>query len=256
MEYKNALFERGLKQSTIRAYLEVLSLFFGFCVEMKFCKENPCVSSIIKTKVPPKKTYQHLLTREQMEMLLNPVCPKGGTKKTWARTYAITVMFLTGSMRNSELRALTAADLDFENGTIHIVSGKGGKERFASFPVVAQNAVRSYMASELYPDNLPSDAPLFGKGDSAASWHGFDRSELSRNIERYVELVTGESGIRTHALRHNSASMLFDAGMRVEDIADCLGHSSPQITKTVYIERFNNRQTQIAANVFDSLCPV
>lgn len=251
-EYKNRLFLKGLKQSTIRAYLEVLNLFFDFCVEMKLITENPCVSTIIKTKVPPKKTYQHLLSREQMEELLKPVCPKGGTRKTWPRTYAMTVVLLTSSMRNSELRELTKNDLDFQNGTIHIVSGKGDKERWAAFPKVAQDAVTAYMLSGLYPNNLSDNAPLFGKGDSAASWRGYERSELSVIIERYVKLVTGEKEVRTHALRHNSASLLFDSGLHIDEIQDLLGHAKSDTTR-IYAERLKNTQTQIAANVFDSL---
>lgn len=251
-EYKNRLFLKGLKQSTIRAYLEVLNLFFDFCVEMKLVAENPCVSTVIKTKVAPKKTYQHLLTREQMEELLKPVCPKGGTRKTWPRTYAMTVVLLTSSMRNSELRELTRNDLDFQNGTIHIVSGKGGKERWTAFPKVAQDAVTAYMLSGLYPKNLSDDAPLFGKGDSAASWRGYERSELSVIVERYVKLVTGEEDVRTHALRHNSASLLFDAGLHIDEIQDLLGHAKSDTTR-IYAERLKNTQTQIAANVFDAM---
>lgn len=251
-EYKNRLFLKGLKQSTIRAYLEVLNLFFDFCAEMKLIAENPCVSTILKTKVPPKKGYQHLLSREQMELLLQPVCPKGATRKTWPRTYAMTVVFLTSSMRNSELRELTRNDLDFENGTIHIVSGKGDKERWVAFPSVAQDAVTSYMLSELYPSNLSPDVPLFGKGDSAASWHGFERPELSGIIERYVKLVTGEEDVRTHALRHNSASLLFDSGLHIDDIQDLLGHANSATTR-IYADRLKNTQTARATSVFDSL---
>lgn len=252
-EYKNILSERGLKQSTIRAYLTVLNLFFDFCAETKLIAENPCVSSVIKTKVQPKREYRHMLTKPQMEMLLRPVCPKGATRKTWARTYAMTVVLLTSSMRNSELRELTRNDLDFQNGTIHIVSGKGGKERWTAFPNVAQDAVTAYMLSGLYPKNLSEDAPLFGKGDSAASWHGYERSELSRIIERYVELVTGEEDVRTHALRHNSASLLFDSGVSVEDISDLLGHSDTRTTWSWYVNRLENNQMQRASNVFDAL---
>ena len=41
-EYKSLLHLRGLKQSTVRAYLESLCLFFAWATERKYCAENPC----------------------------------------------------------------------------------------------------------------------------------------------------------------------------------------------------------------------
>lgn len=253
-DYKVSLAARGLKQSTIRAYMEAISLFFAWCVDTRLLSETPCVSMVIKTKVPPPKRYAHLLDTEDVEKILRPVCPKGATRSTWTRTYAMVVLFLTGSMRNSELRALTPADLDYASGVLHIVSGKGDKERWCSFPPVAQEAVKAYLVSGLRPKFCAESDFLFGKGNTQEEWHPFDRSELSAVIERYVRLVTGKSDIRTHALRHSSASILFDAGMDLADISDLLGHSSPEVTKKIYVDRLDPaRHVRDASGIFSAL---
>ena len=57
-EYKSLLHLRGLKQSTVRAYLESLCLFFAWATERKYCAENPCTPSAVKTKVPPPPPLQ------------------------------------------------------------------------------------------------------------------------------------------------------------------------------------------------------
>jgi integrase len=41
---------------------------------------------------------------------------------------------------------------------------------------------------------------------------------------------------RFHDLRHSCASLLYDQGVPIENIQDVLGHSSPSVTKTIYVE--------------------
>lgn len=253
-EYKSALFLRGLKQSTIRAYLESLALFFKWATERKYCAENPCTESAVKTKVPPPPPYAHLLSRDEMGKLLSPVCPKGATRKLFARNHAIAVVLLTSGIRNSELRELRVPDLIPNENRLIVRFGKGGKTRSAPYPPAAQSAVRAWLNDPLRPRDLPRDAFLFGKGDDARSWTPFSRSELSALMERFTRIVTGrEDGVRTHALRHANASYLWDSGMNLEDIRDLLGHSDVKISQS-YISRLRPQTaTDSAADAFASL---
>lgn len=251
--YKVSLFEQGLKQSTIRAYIEALSLFFEWCAELGYIENTPCTSIVRKTKVPPLKAYSHLLDREAASLVLRPVCPKGATRSVWPRTYAIVTVLITSGCRNSELRNLTLADLDFEHGILYIRHGKGDKERPCAFPPVAQNAVRNYLDSSLRPAGLTESDFLFGKGNDPAEWHQFARTELSTVVERYIKCCTGIEGIRTHALRHTSASILWDSGVRLEDIRDLLGHNDLK-TSQIYVSRLRPQSaTDAATNAFGNL---
>lgn len=253
-EYKSMLYLRGLKQSTIRAYLESLSLFFSWATERKLCVENPCTASAVKTKVPPTAPYANLLSREEMAALLSPVCPKGCTRKLFPRNHALAVVLLTSGLRNSELRELTPDDLFPEKDQLIVRCGKGEKTRFAPFPPVAQEAVRDYLASGTRPLGCATNAPLFGKGATPAEWKPFARTELSTVIERFTKTVTGrDSGVRTHALRHANASFLLDAGMSTDDIKDLLGHANPATT-TRYAQRLRPETvTDHAASAFATL---
>lgn len=253
-EFKSALYLRGLKQSTVRAYLESLSLFFAWATERKYCAENPCTASAVKTKVPPPAPYAHLLTREEMATLLSPVCPKGATRKLFVRNHAIAVVLLTSGIRNSELRELTVDDLIPSENRLIVRCGKGGKTRFAPYPPVAQEAVNNWLKSSMRPAGLPTSAVLFGKGDDTASWVPFARTELSTLIERFTRACTGrEEGVRTHALRHANASYLWDSGLSLEDIRDLLGHSDVKVSQ-VYVSRLRPESaTGSAANAFSQL---
>ena len=253
-EYKSLLHLRGLKQSSVRAYLGSLSLFFSWATERKYCAENPCTASAVKTKVPPPAPYNHLLTREEMAALLSPVCPKGCTRKLFARNHAIVTVLLTSGLRNSELRDLRVSDLMPEKNQLLVRCGKGGKTRTAPYPPAAQEAVASWMRDPLRPSTLPSEAFLFGKGTDTATWSQFSRTELSTMVERFTKTVLGkESGVRTHALRHANASFLLDSGMCIDDIRDLLGHANPQVTVR-YAERLRPTvPTDHAADAFSRL---
>ena len=253
-EYKSLLHLRGLKQSTVRAYLESLCLFFAWATERKYCAENPCTPSAVKTKVPPPAPYNHLLTREEMAALLSPVCPKGCTKKLFNRNHAIVTVLLTSGLRNSELRELRVCDLIPSENRLVVRCGKGGKTRSAPYPQAAQEAVAAWLSDPLRPSTLPSDAILFGKGTDTASWQMFSRTELSTMVERFTKTVLGkEYGVRTHALRHANASFLWDSGMREDDIQELLGHSDLGTTR-VYLSRLRpETPTDHAADAFAAL---
>ena len=253
-EYKSLLHLRGVSQSSVRAYLGTLSTFFAWAQERKYCAENPCTPSAIKTKVPPPAPYSHLLTREEIAALLSPVCPKGCTRKLFPRNHAIVTVLLTSGLRNSELRDLRVSDLMPEKNQLLVRCGKGGKTRTAPYPPVAQEAVSLWLSDALRPSTLPSDAFLFGKGTDTAKWAQFSRTELSTMVERFTKTVLGkDAGVRTHALRHANASFLLDSGMCIDDIRDLLGHANPSITVR-YAERLRpTAPTDHAADAFSRL---
>lgn len=253
-EYKSLLHLRGLMQSSVRAYLESLSLFFAWAAERRYCAENPCTPSAIKTKVPPPAPYAHLLSREEIAALLSPVCPKGCTRKLFPRNHAIVTVLLTSGLRNSELRDLRVSDLMPEKNQLLVRCGKGGKTRTAPYPPVAQEAVALWMLDPLRPSTLLSDAFLFGKGTDTATWAQFSRTELSTMVERFTKTVLGkDAGVRTHALRHANASFLLDSGMCIDDIKDLLGHANPSVTVR-YAERLRpTAPTDHASDAFSRL---
>ena len=54
-------------------------------------------------------------------------------------------------------------------------------------------------------------------------------------LDRLCEQA-GVPRIRFHDLRHSCATLLYDQGVPIENIQDVLGHSSPTVTKTIYVE--------------------
>lgn len=66
-----------------------------------------------------------------------------------------------------------------------------------------------------------------------------------RNLNRQFGQLCDRAGVRRvrfHDLRHSCATLLYEQGVPIENIQDVLGHSSPTITKTIYIEATRNVQ--------------
>lgn len=58
---------------------------------------------------------------------------------------------------------------------------------------------------------------------------------LNRHFVRLLERAELRR-IRFHDLRHSCATLLYEQGVPIEKIQDVLGHSSPTITKLIYVE--------------------
>ena len=233
MAWKVALHDAGLKNSTVAVYLRDVRLFFSWAVSSPLCEidVNPVGDGVIpKTK---RRPYEKLLSEEEIVSVLAGDRVQGARRSPmWPRNSAMAVLFVESAMRVSELCAVTLEDLDWERSVIYVRRGKGDKPRFVSFPALAQKAVEDYLDSGLRPADLPEDAPLFGTSSAdRPEWHAFTRQQASALVNRHVKAVTGRDDVRSHALRHASASAMLMVGLPKEQIQAVLGHASVQTTE-------------------------
>lgn len=188
-----------------------------------------------------KKPYTHVLSVEQIHSLISSERPVYGRKMaTWAREQAeVTLMLLSGA-RNSELRNVTPADLDWENGCVMLRVTKGDKPRMVPFSPSAQRAVRAYLSAGIRPESAGDTEPLFGCiSRKTGAWKSLERTQLSDLVNAYTRSVIGEeSACRSHALRHGFASSALEAGAAVDEISSVLGHADTAVTAR-YAQRLN-----------------
>lgn len=233
-----------VKITSMALYLQHLRTLCHFGMELGIFAEDWTPDTIMPPKrklaTAHKKAYEHVLTKRDIAALLTAEKPIRGHKTpTWYREQAIVCLLIQSGLRNSELRALTRADLDWENGIIRARVTKGDKPRYVPFPLLAREAVESYTKSAAYPDGLDDDAPLFGVITSAGEWRGIERQELSTIVHNQTSRILGENkAVRTHALRHAFASVCITEGVNMDVLSEVLGHSSP-VTTRIYAERLN-----------------
>lgn len=242
----------NLNVTSLSLYMSHIKYFCEFIHAMDKDFDMPDFSIICpdKRKVAKakRKPYQHVLSCEQVVELLNAYRPKRCHEDIWPRDKAIITCYLTMSCRNTELRYIRPCDLDYTNGRVFLMNTKGGEERYAAFSKAAQKAVDEYLASGYRPTTASDTDPLFGVVRDG-EWGMFDRVSMSTMIERKVKKITEESGIRSHALRHASASFMLTNGVPIDMVQKALGHSAIQNTLR-YAARLTDAQEAVGG-VFD-----
>ena len=240
--------------TSLSLYMSHIKYFCEFVHAMDKDFDMPDFSIICpdKRKVAKakRKPYEHVMTCEQVVEILNSYKPTRCHNDTWPRNKAILTVFLTSSCRNKELTAIRPCDLDYENGRVFLVDTKGGEERYAAFPKTAQKAVEDYLQSGYRPTTLTDEDPLFVTVQEDGAWSKFDRVVMSSLVERLVQKITGMPDIRSHALRHASASFMLTNNVPIDIVQKALGHSAIQNTLR-YAARLTNQQAAVGS-IFDS----
>ena len=236
--YKAQMSTKGNKLCTIAMHLNIIRLFFDFCITMELL---PVPNPVLPELMPPRKKiraerkpYAHLMGETELQKLFAGERPAGIHKANFLRNRAIILTLLGCGLRNTELRTLTLADLQFGNeDTAQIVvrSGKGDKWRIVPFPGVVQRAVKAYLESNERPAGLGDADILFGAGKTREEWRTMSDENLSVMCKRYIQRSTGFEGARSHACRHAFASFNLTHGVPMAEIQAMLGHSSIMTTE-------------------------
>ena len=139
------------------------------------------------------------------------------------RDRAILEVLLVTGIRNSELRALTLSDVDFEDGTLLVRCGKGKKIRIV--PLGRAAAALGAYIERARPE-------LAGEASGDVLFLSREHGALSR--EALVRIVRVRAGVAPHRLRHTCATSMLRSGAQSEKVQAVLGHSSSETTK-IYV---------------------
>ncbi len=168
---------------------------------------------------PPRRSQSlpKYLTESEAKRLVNAA---EGT----SRDYAAILLLLYGGFRVSELVNLEVGNIDFEERTIRVKSGKGDKDRLVIVPPQVMEAVRAWITHRPKTGN---DYLFPGKGG---------RTHLSpATIQRAVSKAADQAGIgkevTPHVLRHTLATTLLRRGGDIRFIQRILGHASIATTQ-------------------------
>jgi integrase/recombinase XerD len=128
---------------------------------------------------------------------------------------ALTTAYATG-LRASEVVGLRIQDIDKSRMVIHVVNGKGGKQRYVMLSPKLLGILRAYWTIErprpwLFPGR-GGDKPL-------------DPSTLNAACAAAVEATGISKQATLHSLRHAFATHLVEQGVDVSIVQALLGHS-------------------------------
>ena len=180
----------------------------------------------------------------------------GSDLDTWWRAYTTTGIMC--GLRPGELLGLRWQDVDFTNRVIRVrsalVNGELGElktersKRTMVLPIAAAAALRA-LRTQQAADRLRlgrhyQDADMvFAREDGSPS----SRTTVGKGFRSRCEKAGLGPGWHCNELRHTHVSVLSDAGVDMEDIADSVGHVNSNVTRTVYRHQINEKIARAAA---------
>lgn len=130
-------------------------------------------------------------------------------------------------LRCMEIRSLELKHLDFDRKLLHVVQGKGGKDRYVPLSEHLIRGIKKYINS-----GQPEKYLFEGNGNPEGK--DFDSRYSQRGVQWAVKTVAKQAGIlkdvHTHMLRHTYATHLLEDGVNILTIQKLLGHASIETT--------------------------
>jgi integrase len=226
----------------------MLSQMMAFAERRNYVLKNP----VPLTHIPANATK----TREKRAMTAEQAKTFLEDSQQQPMDLLFTTMLYLG-LRPSEACALTWSSIDFENQTISVTRciRKENGVNYLSDQLKTRKARRSLSASpsllklleehqktqaeqrEFYGDLWPkefSDVVFLSAAGTL-----IDGSNLRRKLKK----ITGNIGLGNwcpNELRHTNITLMSDAGISAEQVADHAGHTSTRMVETVYRHKLTN----------------
>ena len=227
--------KRADKASSANRRLTVFKRFFRYCIRQNKIIEDPCLY------LRQAKQLMRLpvsLSEKQIEHLLlapNVADPLG------LRDRAMLELMYASGLRVSEIIMIKFLHVRLNEGVLHIIGGKGNKERLVPFGAQAAAWITRYVEE--------ARANILGQQTSDYLFVGrYTGEHLSRQafwymIKRYAIIAGVEGHLSPHTLRHAFATHLLNHGADLRVVQLLLGHadiSTTQIYTHVARERLKN----------------
>jgi integrase len=217
--------KEGLSWRTVKHFRTTLGTILGTAEFWAYIEDNP----VHKTRLPrrgpqPEKT---VLSPEQLNSLLQAL-PEPSSSLVW-------LLVLTG-LRIGELLALRWRDVDLEAGLLRVSRTlyeghfDEPKTRSSNRTVpLSTKGVR--ILSSMKPRALELDALVFStKRGTPLARRNLTNRQLIPTCDRLKIPRIG-----WHSLRHSNATLLDAVGTPLGTVQSLLGHSSPEITRGIYL---------------------
>jgi integrase/recombinase XerC len=195
-------------------------MFYKFAQREGVVQANPA-RLLHLPKIP-----QHLPTvptAEETIALVQGVAERKIERPFPLRDLGIFELLYGCGLRVSELAGLNVHDVDRQEGWL-LVRGKGRKERQVPLPSKAKEALEAYLAVRS-PKEGERAVFLNGRGTRLS-----DRS-IRSIVKLYATLLTGDSSLHPHTLRHAYATHLLSEGADLRAIQELLGHARLSTTQ-------------------------
>lgn len=218
-----------VKNTSIQGELCVLRSFYAYLFDFQKISSNPAAALPKLISEPPaEKAY---LTVDECFRLLNIF---DITDPIDLRSYTIIALLWSTGLRNSELCALNWTDINLSEGTLLVRKGKGGKQRqLFLHDRILQDLI--LYRHKMKVNEAESVFYTFSKNASRKKKHApLSETRLVEIIHEQSKAARISKRINPLTFRHTFATHMYNAGVKIEDIKEMLGHDDETET-TIYI---------------------
>lgn len=134
----------------------------------------------------------------------------------------VETMYRTG-LRISECLNLTMETVDMDNKVIHVVAGKGNKDRLVPISSTLLPILQRYVREERVITSSPYFFATKKTGKVSPAY-------VNHHIHKATKELGWKKHISAHILRHSFASQLVKKDVNLVQIQKLLGHSSLKVT--------------------------
>jgi site-specific recombinase XerD len=218
--------EKEQQPTSRKRVLGSIRSFFNYAYKSEWCAKN-VTATLDSIKCPQKE--RHFLSEEEVNQFIASI------KHQLIQLFVQTLYF-TG-MRISECLHLKVADVDLEKDVIHVVNGKGNKDR--RIPI---NSKLKELLVE-YDKNWRIDSEYFFATKISGT---LSVTSVARILRETTEALGWKKKVTAHIIRHSFASKLVKNNVHLVKISKLLGHSSLKTT-SIYVHS-NLEDLQDAVN--------
>lgn len=165
-----------------------------------------------------------ILTSEEVRAMMAGCSRRGACG---ARDRALIATLYRGALRIAEALALMPKDVDVATGAVHVLNGKGGKQRTVAVDAETIALIEIWMARRA-AIGLNGRQPLFCTFEGGA----IRREQVSKRLKALAVKAGIEKRVHPHGLRHSRSVDLLHGGVDVKTIQLALGHASLATTDT------------------------
>ena len=228
-DYQMALFEslnnKG-QPNSISYQNRMLSAAKNFT---RFLKDNDYIVAdpgrAVAYAKEPKRLPRGVLTPAEARKVIH--APDTKTAIGYRDRTILEVLY-SSAIRKEELNKLTLADVDYHDGFLRIIEGKGKKDRIVPIGRIACRYLENYIKSvraELIRDPYNNHLFLTLRGKR------FSKNVLWELIKKYAQKARIKKNVSPHTFRHSCATAMLKNKADIRTIQKLLGHSSLDSTQ-------------------------
>ncbi|HES59292.1 MAG TPA: hypothetical protein ENO18_02580 [Caldithrix sp.] len=189
---------------------------------------------VLFVKMKRPKTLPVVLSKQEITRLIK------STQNVKHKT--ILLLIYSAGLRLGELLNLKIADIDSKALKIHIVQGKGKKDRYVPLSEKALELLRQYFKAY-----KPVEFIIEGAKGGRYS---------DKSVQSVMQQALKRAGIRkkatVHTLRHSFATHLLDEGTDIRYIQELLGHVRLETTQIyTHVSSYSINQIKSPADALD-----